>query len=44
MRYFGYIQKIVIGSIFGAFVLVGTAGAQEVNREYQRLADGSAAG
>jgi len=35
MRYFGYIQKLMIGSIFGAFVLVGTAGAQDVNREYR---------
>jgi len=35
MRYFKYIQNIVIGSIFGAFVLVGTAGAQDVNREYR---------
>ena len=35
MRYFGYIQKFVIVSIFSAFVLVGTAGAQDVNREYR---------
>jgi hypothetical protein len=35
MRYFKYIRNLVIGSIFGAFVLVGTAGAQNVNREYR---------
>ena len=37
MRHFRYFQNLVVGSIFCAFVLVGTAGAQDVNREYRDL-------